>query len=119
MVQKSQGQPTVWMVLKPCKEWDFNYRSLNWFKIAGFLNHQILPPPPGKLPLFEDDGFSGQKRPLNVGGRFFPSFPEVAQPVEAVSQIKWGSQPVGGRVAGSLCKKEVLIFMFFFQNCLS
>jgi len=29
---------TVWMVLKPYKQWDFHYRSLNWF--AGDFSHQ-------------------------------------------------------------------------------
>ena len=30
IVQKSHSQPPG-MVLKPCKKWDFNYLSLNWF----------------------------------------------------------------------------------------
>ena len=40
MVPKSQGQPTVWMVLKPCKtlvNHGRNYLFLNWCLAAGFL----------------------------------------------------------------------------------
>ena len=65
--------------------------------------------PSWEVPLFEDDGFSGQKRPFGGIG-FFPSFPEVAQPVEAVSQIKWGTPTnlweVAVAIAGSLGKKN-------------
>ncbi len=38
MVQKSETT-TVWMVLKPCREWDFYYLSLNWlFGISSIIN---------------------------------------------------------------------------------
>ena len=96
------------MVLKPCKEWEkLPFPQL--VKNRRISEPSDTPPPPGNCHFLKMMDFLAKNDRL-VGGRVFSSFPEVAQPVEAVSQIKWGSPNLCGEVAvaiaGSLGKKN-------------